>query len=346
MIGSLATRVRELSLRVADLEGQLEASRKRVSVYEDFDNQVQDSLSSALRAANQIRERAKVTAEAIAQEARALRHADTRELDALKVERDALRRAIDAASMSIASRLTPASGPVVFPMSEMRTAATEALRGVFQELVAEIRATTPAAPSVAPQPAAASPRPANSPPPFAQSPAPGVPAAQLPVSPTPPPAAPAPQSVQYIPPRPVIVQAQPSAVVEDVDVAPAPMAPPPAPVQAPLPAPTPIAAAPTPMVAAPTEPVGEVQVVLSPISSFPRLVELERRLQGMPVVRTVYARDFRNGVATLAIGLRNPMTVDEFASAVTALEYPRLKIVSTTGYVLELRIDSEASSIA
>ena len=110
--------------------------------------------------------------------------------------------------------------------------------------------------------------------------------------------------------------------------------------------PTPIAAAPTPMVAAPTEPVGEVQVVLSPISSFPRLVELERRLQGMPAVRTVYARDFRNGVATLAIGLRNPMTVDEFAAAVTALEYPRLKIVSTTGYVLELRIDSEASSIA
>ena len=146
MIGSLATRVRELSLRVADLEGQLEASRKRVSVYEDFDNQVQDSLSSALRAANQIRERAKVTAEAIAQEARALRHADTRELDALKVERDALRRAVDAASMSIASRgSSSATGPVVFPMSEMRTAATEALRGVFQELVAEIRATTPAA---------------------------------------------------------------------------------------------------------------------------------------------------------------------------------------------------------
>lgn len=111
-------------------------------------------------------------------------------------------------------------------------------------------------------------------------------------------------------------------------------------------APTPIAAAPTPMVASPTEAVGEIQVVLSPVSSFPRLVELERRLQGMPMVRTVYARDFRNGVATLAIGLRNPMTVDEFAAAVTGLEYPRLKIVSTTGYVVELRIDSEASSIA
>ena len=66
----------------------------------------------------------------------------------------------------------------------------------------------------------------------------------------------------------------------------------------------------------------------------------------MPVVRTVYARDFRNGVATLAIGLRHPMTVTEFADAVTKLEYPRLRIISTSGYVLELRIDTEASSIA
>ena len=142
-------------------------------------------------------------------------------------------------------------------------------------------------------------------------------------------------------PRPTIVPPQPQPerpeTVEDVDVAP--------PAAAPAPAP----AEPTreqPWIATPSEPVGEVQVVLSPISSFPRLVELERRLQGMPVVRTVYARDFRNGVATLAIGLRHPMTVDEFASTVTKLDYPRVRIVSTSGYVLELRIDSEASSIA
>lgn len=136
-------------------------------------------------------------------------------------------------------------------------------------------------------------------------------------------------------------------VVEDVDVAPAAQAPQPQ-QSAPFPAPAPAASEPAREQWAPaaTEPVGEIQVVLSPISSFPRLVELERRLQGMPVVRTVYARDFRNGVATLAIGLRHPMTVDEFAAAVTKLDYPRLRILSTSGYVLELRIDSEASSIA
>lgn len=140
----------------------------------------------------------------------------------------------------------------------------------------------------------------------------------------------------------------PSAVVEDEEIAPATPTQPAAAPPAPAPAPEPAAAQPPreQWVAAPGEPVGEVQVVLSPISSFPRLVELERRLQGMAVVRTVYARDFRNGVATLAIGLRHPMTVDEFATAVTKLDYPRLRIVSTSGYVLELRIDSEASSIA
>ncbi|HEY8830704.1 MAG TPA: DivIVA domain-containing protein, partial [Candidatus Limnocylindria bacterium] len=153
MIGSLATRVRELSLRVAQLEGELEAARRRVAVYEDFDEQVQDSLSAALRAANQIRERARVTAEAIAEEARAQRPELAGELDAMRIERDALRRAIAEAAPSGTPR---SAAPVAtFPMSEMRTAAAEALRGVFKELVAEIRASTPTAPAPAPMAAQA-----------------------------------------------------------------------------------------------------------------------------------------------------------------------------------------------
>jgi hypothetical protein len=389
MIGSLATRVRELSLRVAQLEGELEAARRRVAVYEDFDEQVQDSLSAALRAANQIRERARVTAEAIAEEARAQRPELAGELDAMRIERDALRRAIAEAAPSGAPR---SAAPVAtFPVSEMRTAAAEALRGVFKELVAEIRASTPAAPAPAPAPMATqvpvqtvapapapsrldpSPAPSEAPPIYqapAQRPAAPMPAPASSVAPSAPahgpafePPAPAPTQPAPAQPyqapyqahpfeRPTIVQPERSAVVEDVDVAPAASAPHVAPPQAaPMPAsqPAPVPAtepAREQWATAATEPVGEIQVVLSPISSFPRLVELERRLQGMPVVRTVYARDFRNGVATLAIGLRHPMTVDEFAAAVTKLDYPRLRILSTSGYVLELRIDTEASSIA
>ena len=385
MIGSLATRVRELALRVAQLEGELEAARRRIAVYEDFDEQVQDSLSAALRAANQIRERARVTAEAIAEEARAQRPELAGELDAMRIERDALRRAITEAVPSGAPR---AAGPVAtIPMSEMRTAAAEALRGVFKELVAEIRAT-PAAPAPAavqtpapayvppspPQPAVQTPAPArpdNPPAPYVAPPVYQAPPEQRPAAPAPAPASNVMASAPVSPPpvsaqpyqapaqpyqapaqpfsRPTIVQPERSAVVEDVDVAPAPATPQPAPPQPPQATPElPTAAEPArePWAAPATEPVGEVQVVLSPISSFPRLVELERRMQGMPVVRTVYARDFRNGVATLAIGLRHPMTVDEFAAAVTKLDYPRLRVLSTSGYVLELRIDSEASSIA
>ena len=146
MIGSLATRVRELSLRVAQLEGELDAARRRIKVYEDFDVQVQDSISAALRAANQIRERARVTAESIAEEARAQRPELAAELDALRIERDALHRAIADASTSGAPRA--AAGPAAaFPMTEMRTAAADALRGVFKELVAEIRSMPSAEPA-------------------------------------------------------------------------------------------------------------------------------------------------------------------------------------------------------
>ncbi len=253
MIGSLATRVRELSLRVAQLEGELEAARRRVAVYEDFDAQVQDSLSAALRASNQIRERARVSAEAIAEEARAQRPAAVAELDAMRIERDTLRRAIDDATATGTPRPTAPAAATSFPMSEMRTAATEALRGVFKELVDEIRAATPPAPApaAAQTPAAPSPRPANSPAPPAPPPVYQAPPAQQPSSVTPPPAsnitAPAPQqtwseravatpqqpyasppssynAAAEAPPqpmaRPTVVPQPPPAILEDEDVAP------------------------------------------------------------------------------------------------------------------------------
>lgn len=366
VIGSLAARVRELSLRLATLEGELEAARRRIAVYEDFDARVQDSFSAALRAANQIRERAQVSAQAIAEEARARRPDAIDELESLRIERDALRKIIDEAAAR-PPRTEPGQAQPSIPIADMRSAATEALRGVFKELVEEIRASAPAAAPAAPAvhqaaqaPEAPPPRPDYSPPPFAPPSAPQMPEAQRPAATTPPPAstaiaadapsaapampsAPADSPWPSPPPRPQA--AAPAApqfpMVEEEDLpgdprmsAMAQLGTPPAPAAP---------AAPPEALGAETEPVGEVQLVLSPIASFPRLVEVERRLQGLPIVRTVYARDFRNGVATLAIGLRHPMSVQEFATAVTSLEYPRLRVLSATGYVLELRIDTEAS---
>ncbi len=91
------------------------------------------------------------------------------------------------------------------------------------------------------------------------------------------------------------------------------------------------------------EPITDVQLVLSPIASFPRLVEVERRIQSLPVVRSLYVREFRGGIATLAVGLRSAMALDEIASALGTLDRPRLRVRSGARNILEMLIDGEAS---
>jgi hypothetical protein len=90
-------------------------------------------------------------------------------------------------------------------------------------------------------------------------------------------------------------------------------------------------------------PTTDIQLVLSPISGFPRLVEIERHIQSMTVVRTLYVRDFRGGSATLAVSLRSPMTPEEFAGMLASLIQPRMRLVSGSRNTLELRIEGEAS---
>ncbi len=90
-------------------------------------------------------------------------------------------------------------------------------------------------------------------------------------------------------------------------------------------------------------PTTELQEVLSPVRSFARLVEVERRIQALPTVRSLYVRDFRGGIATLTVALRSPMTTEEFASGLRVIDEPQLRLVSGTRNVLEFRIEGEAS---
>ena len=90
-------------------------------------------------------------------------------------------------------------------------------------------------------------------------------------------------------------------------------------------------------------PTSDIQLVLSPIGSFPRLVEIERHIQALPVVRTLYVRDFRAGVATLSVALRSSMTPEEFAGMLAGLQQPRMRLVAGSRNRLELRIEGEAS---
>ena len=315
LIGALTSRVRELSLRVATLESELDAAQRRVRVYEEFDQTVQDALASALRSAFDIRERAEHTASAIVDDARAQRTALLDELAQLRAEREGVQREVAEARLArdAVQRAPAAAPPVPDPpvsMSEMRLAASEALRGVFKELVEEIRNAPPA------------PRPAAAPTPRVVDPVPPPPAPRVepPVRVEPPPAP------RFEPPAGVALPPLRPAPRSDV------VTPPPA-----------VEDEEAPVGSLASEPTSEVQLVLSPIPSFPRLVEIERRIQSLPAVRTLYVRDFRRGVATLAVGLRQPLASAEFAAALSRLEHPRLRVVSSTRNVLELRIDGESA---
>ncbi|MGH2451173.1 MAG: hypothetical protein ACRDGE_07870, partial [Candidatus Limnocylindria bacterium] len=174
LVAALSQRVRELQLRVAALEADLASTQKRVEVYEGFDGTIQDAITAALRAAYDIRERADLGAAQVLEQARDERRDLLVEIGRLRAERDELQLEIEqrraegrpepfAPAPAAAEPAAPAQG-------ELRIAATEALRGVFKELVEEMRRATPPAEAA---PAAAPP----SPPPHAPEPAPTMPTA-------------------------------------------------------------------------------------------------------------------------------------------------------------------------
>lgn len=57
----------------------------------------------------------------------------------------------------------------------------------------------------------------------------------------------------------------------------------------------------------------EVRLVVSPVASFSGLVDLERRLQGFASIRSVYVKDFRAGVATLACNAATATSMQDLA---------------------------------
>lgn len=337
VIATLSSRVSELSKRVALLQAELEAAQKRVAVYEEHDATIQDAISGALRAAYTIRERAETTAGQILEQAREERRLLLKEIERLREERDSLENEIATHRRSGIAAVAPRPLSTDSAAAELRAVASEALRGLFQEIVDDMRAAPPSHAPSAPIPAAPE-RPAAAPPPQAQAAAPSP--------------APAPEpTYEYM----AKVKRGPlSDEVEQEEVAPEPAAAEPA-ATAPAPAPErPLA--PPPLEVVPrteTEEIArprveaavatsDIQLVLSPVASFPRLVEIERHIQALPVVRTLYVRDFRAGTATLAVALRSAMTPEEFGGMLSGLERPRMRIVSGSRNTIELRIEGEA----
>ena len=390
VLGALSLRVRELQSKVASLQAELDEAQRRLGAYEDFDTQIQEALSAALKSAYEIRARAEETANQIVEQGREERRVLMKEVQRLRDERDTVQDEIATLRRGgLAPVPKSAPAPEAPSPSDLRAAAADAMRSVFDEILPEMRGGAPASQPAAPaQPQyvpteytpppprraperAVPPPPPPAPPPRVQAPAPR-PAAPPPAAPPPsaapqpsymppaaaaaPPSPPAPSPLRQPPPalapQPPVVREVPipreAPQVREVAPAPPPPVetrPAPAPVPPAPPRQQPAAAAPDARLAAESAaPSTEIQLVLSPVPSFPRLVEIERRIQSLPGVRTLYVRDFRNGVATLAVGLRSPMTAEEFGAAVLALETPRFHVESVARSSVELRIESEAQT--
>jgi hypothetical protein len=307
-----------------------------VAVYEEHDATIQDAISSALRAAYTIRERAETTAGQILEQAREERRVLLKEIERLREERDSLENEIATHRRSGIAAVAPRPLSTESAAAELRAVASEALRGLFQEIVDDMRA---APPSRAPSP-----------------PIPAAPERPAAVSPAPTEAstAPAPEATYEYMAK--VKRGHLADEGEHEEVAPEPVTPEPAataPAAAPEPerplAPPPLEVVPrseTEEIARPrveaAVPTSDIQLVLSPVASFPRLVEIERHIQALPAVRTLYVRDFRAGTATLAVALRSAMTPEEFGGMLSGLERPRMRIVSGSRNTIELRIEGEA----
>lgn len=378
VLGALSGRVRELQSKVASLQSDLDEAQRRLATYEEFDETIQEALTGALRAAYEIRRRSEEAGTQILEQAREERRVLMKEVQRLREERDALQEEI--AKLRRGGIAPVARAPEPTSAADLRAVAAEAMKSIFEDIVQEMRGRVaeqprrvearpePKAepePRAEPKPAAARPASApdlragtlQSPPPVAAAPAPPAPSApkravreeeDLSASLATrlaPPSAPQPPLLSTTPPVTRAPTAPPpqaatAAGVGMPPVAPPRHAPPAVSVDRTIVAP----GAPERTAQEPAAPATELQLVLSPVPSFPRLVEIERRIQTLPDVRTLYVRDFRNGVATLAVGLRSAMTAEEFASALRALDAARFQLENVGRNSIELRINGEAAT--
>jgi hypothetical protein len=85
----------------------------------------------------------------------------------------------------------------------------------------------------------------------------------------------------------------------------------------------------------------QIQVVISPIHSFPRLLETERRIRALSTVNALRLRDFRNGVATLTVSVGEAISPAEFGAVIQMLESLHLRLEGTTHSTVELRAEDQ-----
>jgi hypothetical protein len=90
--------------------------------------------------------------------------------------------------------------------------------------------------------------------------------------------------------------------------------------------------------------VRQIQVRISPVHSFPRLIEIQGRIQSLSSVQALQLRDFRNGIATFAVSVAEAISPQEFGAVIQMLGNLHLSLEGTGQNSVELRAEDDASS--
>ncbi len=85
----------------------------------------------------------------------------------------------------------------------------------------------------------------------------------------------------------------------------------------------------------------QIQIVIAPIHSFPRLLETERRIRALSAVNALRLRDFRNGVATFAVAVAEAISPAEFGAVIQMLQDLHLRLEGSSQSSVELRAEDE-----
>ena len=105
------------------------------------------------------------------------------------------------------------------------------------------------------------------------------------------------------------------------------------------------AAAPAPTLPEPGAAVAQglhqIQIVIAPIHSFPRLLETERRIRALSAVNALRLRDFRNGVATFTVAVAEAISPAEFGAVIQMLQDLHLRLEGSSQSSVELRAEDE-----
>src|SRR5207237_7247766 len=94
------------------------------------------------------------------------------------------------------------------------------------------------------------------------------------------------------------------------------------------PEPTPLSLSPFPELKVADEAgLHQIQIVISPIHSFSRLIETQARIRALSTVNALHLRDFRNRVATFAVAVGEAISPAEFGTLIQLLQElpPRLE---------------------